>query len=184
MLSFLRQRLQYKLTFAFLLVLVIPIGITTTYNLSQSQQALTEVVRLNQNQLLNAKIADVEAQLAEAVEDIVAISQSSEVRNYIEQVSQGDASFRLGIVNNFLTNYLTRFGDDDASICILNNLGVEVTCIDRENGVVSTRDITQLQDRFDADYFTNAISQTGHIPGQVTPVSISDLSLNDQEIPM
>ena len=172
-----RQRLQYKLALAFLLVLLIPAGITTIYNLHRSKDTLTEVVRLNQSQLIQATVTDVEKQLTEPEDDLITISQSSEIRTYINAITLGEPT-NLSVIENYLLNFATRFGDTYYSICLLDNLGFETICVDRRGNDFVVRDVSDLQDRFEAEYFTKAISQTGHLPGRQTPVSISRLQLS------
>jgi|GEM_PF-1067259 len=183
MFQFLNRSIQYKLTFAILLALLIPAVITTFYNLDRSRESLTEVVRLNQEQLIQAKITDIEKQLAEPEDDLIALVQSSEIRRYVNNAPTGDTAQDIPILENYFINFETRTGQAYRSICLLDSFGFEVICAEQESGEPTIKPADALADRFEEEYFTSAISQTGHLPGRSTPISISSLQINDTDDP-
>jgi len=183
MFKFFTQSLQGKLTLVILVSLLIPVVIVTGYNVVRSSESLTEVIRLNQTQLVQAKVVDVEKQLIAPENDIIALSQSLELRNFVDNVVT-DPNTDLRTVENALLNSLTRFGESYESICLLDNFGFEIICADNVDGITTLRAQGDLQDQFEADYFNDAISQIGQSPTRnFAPVSTSPLQLNDKETP-
>ncbi len=172
MLRFISTRLQYKLILAFVLVLLIPAAITSTYNIQRSNETLTESARLNQLQVATSRTRSAEALLTGATADTLFLSQAPEVRRYVN----APQSTTLGNIERLFQAFLGRSTGIYTNACLLDASGQEVVCVDVVEGVPTILPTEALENQSNQAYFSRTLSLTS-LPGRQAPVYVSSLDL-------
>lgn len=188
MLTILRSRLQYRLWLAFMMVLFIPIGVITTYHTTEFAGTLRDKIRLNHEQLSTSRTTDVETALRQATADLLFLSQSTELRRYINGVQTNPTppvntpdgtGNGLGppAIEDLFANFLTRSGAAYLGVCLIDGMGMERSCVEAHDGVIRFISGDGLLDQIDSDHFNGAISLTG-IGANQPLVYVSDVQLH------
>ncbi len=173
------DRLQYRLWGAFVLVLLIPVGIISYYHLTVFSASLREDIRLNATQLSASRTAEVETALQQGTADLLFLTGSSELRSYANATQEAERPRSLHEVETLFMNFLTRSGRLYESACVLNALGMETLCVDLTNGDTVRRTQVGLSDQIDSAHFNGAISLSG-IGGDQPLVYISEVDLHQR----
>lgn len=188
MLTILRSRLQYRLWLAFMMVLFLPIGIITYYHTTQFAGTLRDKIRLSHEQLSTSRTTEVETALRQATADLLFLSQSTELRRYVNGVQTNPTppvntpdgkGNGLGppAIEDLFANFLTRSGEVYQRVCLIDGAGIERSCVGLHDGIVGIVDEYDLTDQIDSDHFNGAISLTG-IGANQPLVYVSDVQLH------
>lgn len=174
------------------LALMIPAMAGLVINLFQTRDTLEQVIDTNFRQVVADSATNVESLLLESQADALFLAQSVAVRRYITEsrntresdtldaarpLLPGPRQSPLDGLADYATLFLRRYSDRYSGVCLIDNLGNEVLCIESRSGITSRQPDDQLTNRFDANYFTEPMTLTG-IPGESVPVYVSDIETN------
>jgi signal transduction histidine kinase/HAMP domain-containing protein/ActR/RegA family two-component response regulator len=171
--SWLSSRLQTKLVFAFLLVLVLPVTIVAGYSLLRARTMLLAQSQSEQQRLVEAHAALVESKLLQGSSDLLLLARSPALRTQPSS-PEGLAPLRLGEISRLFQAYLQRSTGRYRCICLINVDGREQVCVERRDDVFVRIPSAELRDRIDDPIFTHAMSLRG-IPA-AQPVTIAPVS--------
>ncbi len=169
-----QPRLQLRLIFAFVFVLLIPTALIGTYTINTLSNTLIEAARASSLQSTVRDTDLIGTFLGRSSSDILTVSQSANLHHYVSTLSVNNAAGLtddLAPLQNLFMSYIQN-QEVYESIALLDTSGHEVVRLNHVNGIIAFARPDELQSRAHDTYFTLAL---GLAPGQV---SISRLSLS------
>jgi putative methionine-R-sulfoxide reductase with GAF domain len=180
--------LQTKLVVSFITLLVISLIITGGYNVAMNYRFQRAQLAANVENDLNIKRAAIIDLITAAKNDVVFLSRTGALQNYINIASTNASSVEVARARASLENDFRYFAESRRNyeqIRFLNNLGEEVVRIDTASDGVSTvvpqgelRTKASAYSFRDMTYFT----QSNRLPVGEVYVSPLDLSVADNKI--
>lgn len=172
------KSLQTRFILVVVLSLLIPGIITAIYNAGQVTQSLRDLVNTNNLQLVTNNAKSVENLLLQERNDLLFLTQSSEIRRFVNAPTSAQYEQNLISATAYLRTFLNRQSGNYVAACLMNVSGDEVACLRWTDDRLLTMQPEDLVNRVEEDYFTEPLSLTG-IPGQETPVYVSNMTYPD-----
>lgn len=173
MLRLIRENLQLKLVIAFILVLLVPSIIMTTYQTNQTHVALRNIEKLRQMQLIDDSARDVETSLERARTDLLTLVQNPALRYYLTADPRTSDSLQTDLESQF-RRFMLQSAPFYQHICLIGISGAELKCVQMDGDSPRLLPREQLTNRIDDPVFTGALRQTS-IPGDYSTIYVSDV---------
>lgn len=157
MISFFRSQIQRKLILAFILVLLIPSGLITTYTLKTATDSLINSARKDELSSLRLKASATDKVLDAAKSGALFLSQSPTVTLYVEALDRGDASGEVPAVDQLFASFLHNSATLYKDLRILNKKGMEILRVDNTNGQPVITPAADLEDKAARPYYYETI---------------------------
>ena len=169
MLRLIRSQLQARLILAFILVMLIPTGFVSAYNLFRTRETLLRQISSEQLRVAEARAATAESRIVQGGGDLLFVVMDAALRRY----GRGEA--RTDEVSTAFQTFLQQSLGRYSGLCLLNPSGVEVVCV-RQGADNHFRRVAagQLHDRRDEPAFVNALRQAGIPDGNMVAITGSD----------
>ncbi len=170
------QRLRTKLTLGFLVVTLLPATIIGSYAIRISSDALRERELNHQIERLKTLKYQIETFLASAQSDLIFLSHSQPLSDYLTKRSQTPDSLSVELARQAVEQEFLAFSQSRKiyyQVRYLDETGQEIVRIDADGQSQFWKiDLTKLQNKADRYYFTN----TMRLPDQELFVSSLDLN--------
>ncbi len=164
--------LQVKLILAFMVVMLIPTGAISAYNLLRTRSVLLSRISAEQLRVAEARAAAAESRIAEGGADLLFIVQAPAMRQFAR--GEPDAVDAVATTfQDFLRQSIGRY----SGICLLNTDGQELACVRNNGSGFERTPATELVSRKDAPIFLDALRQAGIPDGR--PIAINGAGPND-----
>src|SRR5664279_3030915 len=155
MVEFIRSRLQLKLIFAFVLVLLIPTAIIAFYSINTTTGILAEKTRDDQLRSARRTAVSIENFLGRARSDVLMLAQSAPVNGYLATTGSNTRTTALATLQSFFLSF-TRNVPIYSRVMLLDRAGREVAGAALIHGKFQAIPDTDLQDQSATDYFQGA----------------------------
>lgn len=166
--------LQTRFILIILATLLIPAGIIAVYQGTTSADTLTTLLSENTQQLVTARATELESFLLNSRSDILFLSQSSQLRRFINESLPERQIEILPEIGSLLENFIGRYAGKYTGGCLIALNGDEQVCVRMTDNDIRILNAQEHENRIDTAYFNEPLRLSG-IPGAYVPVFMSDI---------
>jgi PAS domain S-box-containing protein len=170
--------LRTKFVIAFLLTLLLPSMLVISYYTVTTETLIRELEENRKAQVVSEDANDIQSVLERTRTDLLFLVQSAPMRRYIASHGSGD---NLEQALDFSADIIRQSEGLYRRICVLDNTGLELGCVQGTETEVQTLPPELLRDEIDSPYFSGALGAAS-LSGEDAPIFIGDVSTSNCEL--